>query len=57
VNTAPRFLWAARYLDQYLDMAHKGLLITGDVAWLEKADWPDFIAYEAEVNRVLRNIA
>jgi signal transduction histidine kinase len=37
-----------------LDFGYKGLRVTGDMAWLEKEDWPDFMAYEAEVNRVLR---
>jgi len=36
-----------------LDSGYKGLRATGDMAWLEKGDWPDFMAYEAEVNRVL----
>ena len=36
-----------------LDSGYKGLRATGDMAWLEKADWPEFMAYEAEVNRVL----
>lgn len=36
-----------------LDTGYKGLRVTGDMAWLEKGDWPDFMAYEAEVNRVL----
>jgi signal transduction histidine kinase len=36
-----------------LDSGYKGLRVTGDMAWLEKADWPGFMAYEAEVNRVL----
>jgi len=45
--------WVERE-DRALDFGYKGLRITGDVAWLEKGDWPDFMAYEAEVNRVLR---
>jgi len=36
-----------------LDSGYKGLRVTGDTAWLEKRDWPDFMAYEAEVDRVL----
>jgi signal transduction histidine kinase len=36
-----------------LDSGYKGLRITGDMAWLEKRHWPDFMAYEAEVNRIL----
>jgi signal transduction histidine kinase len=36
-----------------LDSGYKGLRATGDMAWLEKGDWPDFMAYEAAVNRVL----
>jgi two-component system, sensor histidine kinase PdtaS len=36
-----------------LDTGYKGLRVTADMAWLEKGDWPDFMAYEAEVNRVL----
>jgi signal transduction histidine kinase len=35
-----------------LDSGYKGLRVTGDTAWLEKGDWPDFMVYEAEVNRV-----
>jgi MEDS: MEthanogen/methylotroph, DcmR Sensory domain len=36
-----------------LDSGYKGLRVTGDTAWLEKRDWPNFLAYEGEVNRVL----
>jgi len=36
-----------------LNSGYKGLRVTGDMAWLEKGDWPDLMAYEAEVNRVL----
>jgi signal transduction histidine kinase len=35
-----------------LDAGYKVLRLTGDTAWVEKKDWPDFMAYEAEVNRV-----
>jgi signal transduction histidine kinase len=35
-----------------LDSGYKGLRVTGDTAWLEQRDWPDFMVYEAEVNRV-----
>jgi signal transduction histidine kinase len=45
--------WVERE-QQALDFGYKGLRVSGDVAWLEKEDWPDFMAYEAEVNRVLR---
>jgi signal transduction histidine kinase len=38
---------------QSLDSGYKGLRATGDMAWLEKGDWPSFMAYEAEVHRVL----
>jgi signal transduction histidine kinase len=38
---------------QSLDSGYKGLRVTGDTAWLEERDWPVFMAYEAEVNRVL----
>ena len=34
-----------------LDAGYNGIRATGDMAWLEKREWPDFIAYEAEVNR------
>jgi signal transduction histidine kinase len=34
------------------DSGYKGIRVTGDTAWLEKRDWPDFMVYEAEVNRV-----
>jgi len=36
---------------QALDSGYKGLRATGDTAWLEKRDWPDFMAYEAAINR------
>jgi hypothetical protein len=45
--------WVERE-ERALDSGYKGLRITGDTAWLEKEDWPDFMAYEAEVNRLLR---
>lgn len=45
--------WVERE-ERALDSGYKGLRVTGDMAWLEKEDWPDFMAYEAEVNRVLR---
>jgi signal transduction histidine kinase len=35
-----------------LDSGYKGLRVTGDLAWLKKRDWQDFMAYEAEVHRV-----
>jgi signal transduction histidine kinase len=35
-----------------LDAGYKVLRLTGDTAWVEKKDWPDFMVYEAEVNRV-----
>src|SRR5262249_26617185 len=34
------------------DSGYNGIRVTGDMAWLEKRDWPDFMVYEAEVNRV-----
>jgi signal transduction histidine kinase len=45
--------WVERE-ERALDSGYKGLRLTGDMAWLEKGDWPDFMAYEAEVNRTLR---
>jgi signal transduction histidine kinase len=36
-----------------LDSGYNGLRATGDMAWLEKEDWPDFMAYEAAVNGFL----
>lgn len=36
-----------------LESGYKGVRATGDMAWLERRDWPDFMAYEAEVDRVL----
>jgi signal transduction histidine kinase len=38
---------------QSLDSGYDGVRIAGDVAWLEEEDWPEFMAYEAEVGRVL----
>jgi len=35
-----------------LDCGYRGFRVSGDTAWLDKRDWPDFMAYEAEVNRV-----
>jgi signal transduction histidine kinase len=35
-----------------LDSGYKGLRVSGDMAWLEKQDWPNFMAYEAEANRI-----
>jgi len=38
--------WLAR-LHAALDQGFKGLRVTGSTAWLEKAGWRDFTAYEA----------
>lgn len=38
--------WLAR-LHAALDQGFKGLRVTGSTAWLEKAGWNDFAAYEA----------
>jgi signal transduction histidine kinase len=35
-----------------LEHGYNGLRVSGDMAWLEKRDWPDFMVYEAEVDRV-----
>lgn len=35
-----------------VDSGYKGCRASGDMAWLQKRDWPDFMTYEAEVNRV-----
>jgi len=36
-----------------LDSGYRGLRVSGDMAWLGKRDWPEFMVYEAEANRVL----
>jgi signal transduction histidine kinase len=38
---------------QALDFGYKGLRATGEMAWMDRGDWADRMAYEAEVNRVL----
>jgi len=35
-----------------LDSGYKGFRVSGDTAWLDKRNWPDFIAYEAAVSLV-----
>src|SRR5262249_25302679 len=35
-----------------MESGYRGLRATGDMAWLETRDWPDFLVYEAAVNRV-----
>jgi len=44
--------WAEKE-QRCLDSGYKGLRVTGDMAWLEKRLWRDFMAYEAEVDRAL----
>jgi signal transduction histidine kinase len=39
--------------ERALRLGYQGLRITGEIAWLDERDWGDFMAYEAEVNRVL----
>ncbi len=34
-----------------LDSGYKGMRASGDTAWADKRDWPNFMMYEAEVNR------
>jgi signal transduction histidine kinase len=36
-----------------LNSGFNGLRVSGEMAWLEKRDWLEFMAYEAEVDRVL----
>src|SRR5262249_40304670 len=36
-----------------LNSGFKGLRVSGEMAWLDKKDFPEFMAYEAEVDRVL----
>jgi signal transduction histidine kinase len=33
------------------ERGYQGFRAAGNLTWLEKKDWPDFMAYEAEVNR------
>jgi signal transduction histidine kinase len=45
--------WLAKE-ERALAFGYKGVRLTGDMTWIEKEDWPDFMVYEAEVNRVFR---
>lgn len=45
-------LWGEKE-QRCLDSGYKGLCVAGDMGWLEKRDWPDFMAYEAEADRIL----
>src|SRR5262249_54979748 len=36
---------------QSVDAGYRAFRATGDMAWLEKQDWPEFMAYEAAINR------
>ena len=42
-------------LNQALANGYDGLRLTGNISWLEKEDWNDFVDYEEEVDRVLGN--
>jgi signal transduction histidine kinase len=33
------------------DCGYQGFRAAGNLSWIEKKDWPDFVAYEAAVNR------
>jgi signal transduction histidine kinase len=39
--------------ERALRLGYRRFRISGDIAWLDERDWGDFMAYEAEVNRVL----
>jgi signal transduction histidine kinase len=39
---------------QALDRGYRGMRASGDMAWLEKKDWPDFISYEAAIQQQFR---
>lgn len=41
-------------LNQALTKGYAGIRVTGNMAWLEKKDWRDFIDYEKEVNDTIR---
>jgi PAS domain S-box-containing protein len=42
-------------LNQALVNGYDGLRLTGNISWLGKKDWNDFVDYEEEVDRVLGN--
>ncbi|HBT60894.1 MAG TPA: hypothetical protein DEB40_04020, partial [Elusimicrobia bacterium] len=44
--------WAEK-LQKGLAKGYDGLRLTGNTLWLESKDWSDFVAYEAEVDRVI----
>lgn len=46
-------MWMAKH-DEALRRGYAGLRVTGNPYWLDsKADWDDFSAYEAAINRVI----
>jgi signal transduction histidine kinase len=42
--------WAQKEKEA-LDRGYQGCRIAGNTTWIDKKDWPDFVAYETEVNR------
>jgi len=43
--------WFAK-LSEALEAGYNGMRVTGNTAWLEKADWADFEEYEASINMI-----
>ncbi len=46
--------WLAKE-KQALENGFDGLRITGNISWLKKKDWKDFVDYEAILNRIIDN--
>jgi PAS domain S-box-containing protein len=46
--------WVGK-LNHALANGYDGLRLTGNIFWLEKKDWNDFVDYEEEIDRVLGN--
>ena len=47
-------MWMAKH-EEALALGYAGLRVTGNPYWIDnKADWDDFAAYEAEINRVIQ---
>ncbi len=42
-------------LNYALDRGYDGIRVTGNTAWLEKADWKSFTDYEEEINKIIPN--
>ncbi|MFY1110106.1 MAG: PocR ligand-binding domain-containing protein [Methanosarcinaceae archaeon] len=42
-------------IEQSLSSGYDGLRMTGNISWLEKKDWKDFVDYEKDGDRIISN--